>query len=71
LDLETTLPLSHDDIDERGFLKCLARAGTGLLPTVRGGMGPSFDLSGISRGRLAIDDARATLAADRGVTRGR
>jgi len=28
----------HDDLDRRGFLKCMAWAGTGMLWTVRGGL---------------------------------
>ena len=35
----------HDNIDRRGFLKCMAWAGTGLLFTVGGGVLKSYGLS--------------------------
>ena len=36
---------NHDDIDRRGFLKCMAWAGTGALCLVQGGVLKSFALS--------------------------
>ncbi len=38
---------NHDGIDRRGFLKCMARAGTGVLFTVCGGVLESYGLSQI------------------------
>jgi Icc protein len=39
---------NHDGIDRRGFLKCMAWAGTGTLCVMRGGVLKSFALSGFS-----------------------
>lgn len=36
---------NHDGIDRRGFLKCMAWAGTGLICTVKGGILKSYSLS--------------------------
>ncbi len=52
-----------DDIDRRGFLKCMAWAGTGLLLTVNSGLVRSFNLSRIAREPSAADEARIALAA--------
>lgn len=53
-----------DGIDRRGFLKCMAWAGTGLLFTVGGGVPRSFNLGTILReGKLSADSARAVAAA--------
>jgi 3',5'-cyclic-AMP phosphodiesterase len=38
---------NHDGIDRRGFLKCMAWAGTGTLCVMQGGVLKSFALSGI------------------------
>jgi len=40
---------NHDGIDRRGFLKCMAWAGTGTLCVVNGGILKSFSLSGLSK----------------------
>lgn len=46
---------NHDGIDRRGFLKCMAWAGTGAFCVIKGGVLQSYSLS-----RLAeIDNARA------------
>jgi 3',5'-cyclic-AMP phosphodiesterase len=46
---------NHDGVDRRGFLKCMAWAGTGAFCVIKGGVLQSYSLS-----RLAeIDDARA------------
>lgn len=43
---------NHDGIDRRGFLKCMAWAGTGAFCVMQGGVLKSYSLSGIS-GRSA------------------
>jgi len=35
---------NHDGIDRRGFLKCMARAGTGALCVMKGGVLHSYSL---------------------------
>jgi Icc protein len=46
---------NHDGVDRRGFLKCMAWAGTGAFCVIKGGVLQSYSLS-----RLAeIDNARA------------
>ena len=54
LTLETT-----DDIDRRGFLKCMAWTGTGVLFGIVGGIPKSIDLSSIGR------NPATTVAASR------
>ena len=39
---------NHDGIDRRGFLKCMAWAGTGALCVMQGGVLKSYALSGLS-----------------------
>ena len=39
---------NHDGIDRRGFLKCMAWAGTGALCVMQGGVLKSYALSGTS-----------------------
>jgi 3',5'-cyclic AMP phosphodiesterase CpdA len=39
----------HDGIDRRGFLKCMAWAGTGTLCVMQGGVLKSFELGGFSK----------------------
>src|SRR5262249_2526117 len=46
---------NHDGIDRRGFLKCMAWAGTGALCVIQGGVLKSYSLS-----RLADMDDKAT-----------
>jgi 3',5'-cyclic AMP phosphodiesterase CpdA len=46
---------NHDGIDRRGFLKCMAWAGTGALCVIQGGVLKSYSLS-----RLAEIDDKAT-----------
>ena len=43
---EIQLNRNHDGIDRRGFLKCMAWAGTGALCVMQGGVLKSFGLSG-------------------------
>src|SRR5580658_7334167 len=38
---------NHDGIDRRGFLKCMAWAGTGALCVMQGGVLKSYSMSGI------------------------
>ncbi len=51
--------LVDDGIDRRGFLKCMAWAGTGLLFTVSGGVPRSFNLSTILSGGFDPEAAKA------------
>ncbi len=47
---------NHDGVDRRGFLKCMAWAGTGAFCVIKGGVLQSYSLS-----RLAeINDAKAS-----------
>ncbi|HLY92273.1 MAG TPA: metallophosphoesterase, partial [Candidatus Angelobacter sp.] len=39
---------NHDGIDRRGFLKCMAWAGTGAFCVMQGGVLKSYSLSGLS-----------------------
>src|SRR5260221_1274864 len=39
---------NHDGVDRRGFLKCMAWAGTGTLCVMQGGVLKSFSLSSLS-----------------------
>jgi Icc protein len=43
--------LDHDGIDRRGFLECMAWAGTGALCTMQGGVLQSYSLSRMEEGR--------------------
>ena len=38
---------NHDGIDRRGFLKCMAWAGTGAFCVMKGGVLSSYSLSGL------------------------
>ena len=43
----------HDGIDRRGFLKCMAWAGTGVLWTVSGGVLKSYGIDKVINGQVA------------------
>ena len=43
---------NHDGIDRRGFLKCMAWAGTGALFTVGGGVLKSYGLDKVISGQV-------------------
>jgi Icc protein len=50
--------LDHDGVDRRGFLKCMAWAGTGALCVIQGGVLKSFALSDVLQhkvGKLSGD----------------
>src|SRR5256885_16609904 len=47
----------HDGIDRRGFLQCMAWAGTGLLWTVSGGVLASKTLAQITKAGDALPSA--------------
>src|SRR5881227_4165998 len=47
----------HDGIDRRGFLKCMAWAGTGLLWTVSGGVLTSKTLAEITKAGSSLHKA--------------
>lgn len=51
---------NHDNVDRRGFLKCMAWAGTGILFTVGGGVLKSYGLGEIVSG--AVSPAAGTLS---------
>src|SRR5258708_8806409 len=51
---------NHDGIDRRGFLKCMAWAGTGAFCLMKGGVLNSYSLSRISQIRTA--DMRGELS---------
>jgi Icc protein len=44
--------LDHDGVDRRGFLKCMAWAGTGTLCVLQGGVLKSFALSDILQQKI-------------------
>ena len=44
---ELLIDHNHDGVDRRGFLKCMAWAGTGALCVMQGGVLKSFSLSGL------------------------
>ena len=46
---------NHDGVDRRGFLKCMAWAGTGAFCVIKGGVLQSYSLSRVAE----IDNARA------------
>jgi Icc protein len=46
---EMQIDHNHDGLDRRGFLKCMAWAGTGTLCVMQGGVLKSFALSGFSK----------------------
>ena len=43
---------SHDGIDRRGFLKCIAWPGTGVLWTLYGGIAKSYGLDKAINGQV-------------------
>ncbi len=45
---ELQIDHNHDGVDRRGFLKCMAWAGTGALCVMQGGVLKSYSLSGMS-----------------------
>jgi 3',5'-cyclic-AMP phosphodiesterase len=51
---------NHDGIDRRGFLKCMAWAGTGALCVINGGVLKSYSLSRLSE--ISDQDARGDLS---------
>jgi 3',5'-cyclic-AMP phosphodiesterase len=52
---------NHDGVDRRGFLKCMAWAGTGLVCVVKGGILKSYSLS-----LLAQDEDGTTMESMKG-----
>lgn len=55
---------NHDGIDRRGFLKCMAWAGTGLICVVKGGILRSYSLSQLAQGGdgKAMENIRGELS---------
>ena len=51
---------NHDGINRRGFLKCMAWAGTGAFCVIRGGVLKSYSLSRISE--VAADEMKGELS---------
>src|SRR5213080_531020 len=50
---------NHDGVDRRGFLKCMAWAGTGAFCVMKGGVLKSYSLSRLSE--IASEDAKGEL----------
>src|SRR5262249_57805352 len=46
---------NHDGVDRRGFLKCMAWAGTGALCVMRGGVLSSYALGEAAKKKIAGD----------------
>ncbi|MGC2723280.1 MAG: hypothetical protein WA224_04905, partial [Candidatus Acidiferrales bacterium] len=44
--------LDHDGVDRRGFLKCMAWAGTGALCVMQGGVLKSFALTDVQQQKV-------------------
>jgi len=55
---------NHDGIDRRGFLKCMAWAGTGAFCVMKGGVLNSYSLSPNVGDQHGGHDGRAELRAD-------
>ena len=55
---------NHDGIDRRGFLKCMAWAGTGALCVMQGGVLKSYSMSRRERMERREDGGRIELRAD-------
>ena len=53
-----------DGIDRRGFLKCMAWAGTGALCVLQGGVLKSFALSDVMQQQDRRDERRPQLRAN-------
>ena len=67
---ELRIDHNQDGIDRRGFLKCMAWAGTGVLCSVQGGVLKSYSLSTLldlkrrRPGRTKLRPDRATATWD-------
>ena len=57
---------NHDGIDRRGFLKCMAWAGTGAFCVIKGGVLNSYSLSGLPFSEAT--NIRANSASSRSAT---
>ena len=55
---------NHDGIDRRGFLKCMAWAGTGAFCVMQGGVLKSYSLSALSGLSEKQSQRRAQLCSD-------
>ena len=55
---------NHDGIDRRGFLKCMAWAGTGAFCVMQGGVLKSYSLSGLAGLSRQTNEGRAQLCPD-------
>jgi 3',5'-cyclic-AMP phosphodiesterase len=56
---------NHDGVDRRGFLKCMAWAGTGVLCVMQGGVLKSYGLSQLSEmGRMATGELTFVQISD-------
>ena len=55
---------NHDGVDRRGFLKCMAWAGTGVLCVIKGGVLKSYGLSALAEGggRHGMGDLKGSLS---------
>jgi Icc protein len=62
---ELMIDHNHDGVDRRGFLKCMAWAGTGAFCVMQGGILKSYSLSGISKlGPLATGELSFVQISD-------
>ena len=52
---------NHDGIDRRGFLKCMAWAGTGALCVMQGGVLRSYSMSRLSDPHSATPDRKSVV----------
>ncbi len=54
----------HDGVDRRGFLKCMAWAGTGALCVVNGGVLKSYSLSDMGKQATRASRGRTEFRTD-------
>jgi 3',5'-cyclic-AMP phosphodiesterase len=59
---EIQIDHNHDGLDRRGFLKCMAWAGTGTLCVMQGGVLKSFALSGFNKQDAAAAKGELSFA---------
>ena len=59
---EIQIDHNHDGVDRRGFLKCMAWAGTGTLCVMQGGVLKSFALSGFNKQDAAAAKGELSFA---------
>ncbi len=55
---------NHDGVDRRGFLKCMAWAGTGAFCVMQGGVLKSYSMSRLSEMNAAEHERRVEFRAN-------